>query len=129
MTHNKSSISLTTPSVAKSTTEVEEVEVEEEAVVVVVVEAVQDLLPNLSQPASQGQAPVPVAADVRTMGEKPAIFTGNRTKADDFIEEVKAYFCVNQDITGFNSPIKKVAFTLTLIKGDEVAGWVKDMGT
>ena len=63
------------------------------------------------------------------MGEKPAIFTGNCTKADDFIEEVKAYFRVNQDITRFNSPIKKVAFTLTLIQRDEVAGWVKDMGT
>ena len=63
------------------------------------------------------------------MGEKPAIFTGDHTKADDFIEEVKAYFCVNQDVAGFNSPIKKVAFTLTLIKGDEVARWVKDMGT
>ena len=63
------------------------------------------------------------------MGEKPAIFTGDRTKVDDFIEEVKAYFHVNQDVAGFNSPIKKVAFTLTLIKGDEVARWVKDMGT
>ena len=63
------------------------------------------------------------------MGKKPAIFTGNRTKVDDFIEEVKAYFRINQDVAGFNSPIKKVAFTLTLIKGDEVARWVKDMGT
>ena len=36
---------------------------------------------------------------------------------DDFIEEVKAYFCVNQDVARFNSPIKKVA------------RWVKDMGT
>ena len=85
--------------------------------------------PAQPQPAGQGQAPVPVAADVRTMGKKPAIFTGDHTKADDFIEKVKAYFCINQDVARFNSPIKKVAFTLTLIKGDEVAGWVKDMGT
>ena len=85
--------------------------------------------PAQPQPAGQGQAPVPVAADVRTMGKKPAIFTGNHTKADDFIEKVKAYFCINQDVARFNSPIKKVAFTLTLIKGDEVARWVKDMGT
>ena len=62
------------------------------------------------------------------MGNLPHKFTGNRTKADDFIEEVKAYFCVNEDVAGFNSPIKKVAFTLTLIKGDEVAGWVRDIG-
>ena len=62
------------------------------------------------------------------MGQLPREFTGDRTKADDFIEEVKAYFRVNEDVAGFNLPIKKVAFTLTLIKGDEVAGWVRDMG-
>ena len=62
------------------------------------------------------------------MGNLPHEFTGDRTKADNFIKEVKAYFHVNEDVAGFNSPIKKVAFTLTLIKGDEVAGWVRDMG-
>ena len=55
MIHKKSSINSTKPSVAKTTPvgeeeEAEEEEVEEEAVAVVV-EAVQDLLPNLSQPA------------------------------------------------------------------------------
>ena len=29
---------------------------------------------------------------------------------------------------GFNSPIKKAALTLTVIKGPEVAGWVRNMG-
>ena len=62
------------------------------------------------------------------MGQLPHEFTGNRTKADEFIKEVKAYFCVNEDIAGFNLPIKKVAFTLTLIKEDKIAGWVRDMG-
>ena len=28
---------------------------------------------------------------------------------------------------GYNSPYKKVAFTLTLIKGDEPAQWVQNM--
>ena len=37
-------------------------------------------------------------------------------------------FRLNQDVPGFNSPIKKAALTLTLIKGPEVAGWVRDMG-
>ena len=56
MTHKKSSISSTKPSAAK-TTPVQEVEVEEEdpeveeEAVAAVVEAVQDLLPNLNQPA------------------------------------------------------------------------------
>ena len=62
------------------------------------------------------------------MGSLPQIFTGNHTRADDFIEEVRGYLCLNQDVAGFNSPMKKVSLTLTLIKGPEVAGWVQDMG-
>ena len=84
--------------------------------------------PGQPAPAGQGQAAIPAAADIKAMGNLPHEFTGDRTKANKFIEEVKAYFRVNEDIAGFNSPIKKVAFTLTLIKGDEVAGWVRDMG-
>ena len=84
--------------------------------------------PGQPAPAGQGQAAVPAAADIKVMGNLPHEFTGNRTKADDFIKEVKAYFHVSEDVAGFNSPIKKIAFTLTLIKGDEVAGWVRDMG-
>ena len=53
---------------------------------------------------------------------------GDCTKAAEFIEEVKGYIQLNQDIPGFNSPIKKAALTLTLIKGPEVAGWVCNMG-
>ena len=84
--------------------------------------------PGQPAPMGQGQAAIPAVADIKAMGNLPHEFTGDRTKADDFIEEVKVYFCVNEDVAGFNSPIKKVAFTLTLIKGDEVAGWVRDMG-
>ena len=86
--------------------------------------------PPLGQPApaGQGQAAVPAAADIKAMGNLPHKFTSDRTKADEFIKEVKAYFWINKDVAGFNSPIKKVAFTLTLIKGDKVAGWVRDMG-
>jgi hypothetical protein len=62
------------------------------------------------------------------MGGLPQIFSGDRARADDFIEEVKGYLRLNQDVAGYNSPIKKVAFTLTLIKGSEVAGWTRDIG-
>ena len=84
--------------------------------------------PGQPAPTGQGQAAVPAAADIKVMGNLPHKFTGDRTKADDFIEEVKAYFCINEDVAGFNLSIKKVTFTLTLIKGDEVARWVRDMG-
>ena len=62
------------------------------------------------------------------MGSLPQIFNRDQSKADDFIEEVKGYFCLNADVAGYNSPYKKVAFTLTLIKGDEPAQWVQNMG-
>ena len=70
------------------------------------------------------QQPVPPAADVKAMGSLPQIFYGDQSKADDFIEEVKGYFRLNADIPGYSSPYKKVAFTLTLVKGEEMAQWV-----
>ena len=72
--------------------------------------------------------PVAIAGDVKTMGSLPQIFTGDCTRADDFIKEVRGYLCLNQDVAGFNSPMKKVSLTLTLIKRPEVARWVQDMG-
>ena len=62
------------------------------------------------------------------MGSLPQIFTGDWSKADNFIKEVKGYFCLNTDVTGYNSSYKKVAFTLTLIKGDKPAQLVWNMG-
>ena len=79
-------------------------------------------------PAAAPQGVVPAANDVKAMGSLPQIFTGDRLQADNFIEEVKGYLHLNNDITGFNSPIKKVAFMLTLLKGDKVAMWAQDMG-
>ena len=61
------------------------------------------------------------------MGKLSEIFDRDRTKAEDFIEEVKGYLCLNQDIAGFNFPIKKVHFMLTHMKGPKVANWVKTM--
>ena len=67
--------------------------------------------PGQPAPVGQGQAAIPAAADIKAMGNLPHEFIGDRTKADNFIEEVKAYFRVNEDVAGFNLPIKKVAFT------------------
>ena len=65
--------------------------------------------------------PVTIAGDFKTMGSLPRIFTGDCTRANDFIEEVQGYLCLNQDVAGFNSSMKKVSLTLTLIKRPEVA--------
>jgi hypothetical protein len=74
------------------------------------------------------QQPVALAGDVKTMGQLPQIFTRDCAKADNFIEEVKGYLHLNQDVAGFNSLIKKIAFILMLIKGQDTAGWTHDMG-
>jgi hypothetical protein len=72
--------------------------------------------------------PVPAAANMRAMGNKPENFYGDRAKADMFIEDVKAYLRLNKDVTGYNSPKNKIAFTLTYMKGDKVSGWTRAMG-
>ena len=77
-------------------------------------------------PAPQGV--ILAMQDVKAMGSPPQIFTRDRLQANNFIEEVKGYLHLNNGIAGFNSPIKKVAFTLTLLKGDKVTIWVQDIG-
>jgi hypothetical protein len=62
------------------------------------------------------------------MGQLPPVFLGDRTKADDFVEQVKTYLRLNYDVPGFNSPIKRVAFMLSHISGEETAGWRREMG-
>jgi hypothetical protein len=55
-------------------------------------------------------------------------FYGDRTKAENFMDEVKQYLRLNRDVPGFDSPMTKCNFTLTHMKGPEVAGWTRDMG-
>ena len=44
------------------------------------------------------------------------------------MKEVKGYICLNTNVNGLNSPMKRVSFVLTLVKGDDVRSWVEDMG-
>jgi hypothetical protein len=66
---------------------------------------------------------VPIAADMQAMGNKPENFYKDRAKADIFIKDIKAYLQLNKNVTGYNSPKNKIAFTLTCMKGDEVSEW------
>jgi hypothetical protein len=74
------------------------------------------------------QQPVVLADNVKTMGQLLQVFMGDQALADNFIKEVKEYLHLNQDVAGFNSPIKKIAFMLMLIKGADTTGWTCDMG-
>jgi retrotransposon gag protein len=64
----------------------------------------------------------------KTWGSLPNHFNGMRSKANDFIDKLKSYFHVNWLNAVLQSPITKAAFAFTLIKGPEVAEWVRDMG-
>ena len=69
------------------------------------------------------QAQPAPAGDIRTMGQLPSVFTGDRAQAEDFIEHVKGYLCLNRGINGLDSAIRKIILTLTLIEGPQVVGW------
>jgi hypothetical protein len=62
------------------------------------------------------------------MGTLPAVFTGDRAMAQNFLDELRSYFRANQGVVGFNSFIHKVSIALALIKGPAVAGWTRSMG-
>jgi hypothetical protein len=74
------------------------------------------------------QQPVVLAGNIKMMGQLPQVLTGDRNQVDNFIEEVKGYLHLNQDVVEFNLPMKKIAFMLTLIKGPDTVGWTRDMG-
>jgi hypothetical protein len=80
-----------------------------------------DEAPPPQGPGAQQQAQA--NRDIKAMGQLPQSFDGNRERAEDFIEEVQAYLCLNRDVPGYNNPYKKVTFTTTLLKGPLVAEW------
>jgi hypothetical protein len=61
------------------------------------------------------------------MGSLPRIFNGDRTRAEAFLTEFLRYLMLNHGIPGLESPIRQVALALTLIKGEKVDLWVKNM--
>jgi len=82
---------------------------------------------------SPGGAGAPAQAlaanmDVQPIGSPLSIFHGDRALADNFLDELNLYFQVNWAVPNYQSYITRAAFTLTYIKGEEVAGWVRDFG-
>ena len=85
-------------------------------------------------PSPQGPAAAPQQVpqpqgDVRMMGALPEPFTGERAKAGHFIEAMKTYIHLNQQVPGFESAMQKINLALTLMHSEKVAGWVKNVGT
>jgi len=86
--------------------------------------------PGGGGPAQAGAAaaqPVAAAANIKAMGKDPPLFQGDRKKADTFMNEVKKYLTLNDDMAGFRSPKKKVILILTFMQGPEVEEWTRGM--
>ena len=84
-------------------------------------------------PSPQGPAAAPQQVpqpkgDVRMMGALPELFTGKHAKARHFIEAMKTYIHLNRRVPGFKSAMQKINPALTLMHGEKVAGWVKNVG-
>jgi hypothetical protein len=75
----------------------------------------------------QSMVPIPQAHDIKAMGSLPRIFDGDRTWAEAFLTEFLGYLILNQGVPGFESPIRQVTLALTLIKGEKVDLWVRNM--
>ena len=71
---------------------------------------------NAQQPAQGGGKP---------MGALPMIFEGDHLKAESFLREFSTYLLVNYDVPALTSFIKRIAITLTCIKGPEVNRWTQ----
>ena len=56
-------------------------------------------------------------------GNPPAVFTGDRSKSDEFLEDFKVYRMVNQGNQTMRVPLERVALILTYIKGKNVQDW------
>jgi hypothetical protein len=60
-------------------------------------------------------------------GNLPAIFTGDRSKSDKFLEDFKVYRMANQGNQTMRIPLERVALILTYIKGKNVQDWRMQM--
>ncbi len=74
-----------------------------------------------------GQPPI-ANQDNRSIGSPSSTFHSNRALADNFLDEIKLYFHLNWACPSYQSAITWATFALTYIKGEQVAGWVRDFG-
>ena len=58
--------------------------------------------------------------DGKPMGARPTIFEGDHSKAESFLQEFSTYLLINYNVPALASFIKRIAITLTCIKGLEV---------
>jgi hypothetical protein len=56
-------------------------------------------------------------------GNLPSVFTGDRSKLDEFLKDFQVYRMANQGNQTMKIPLERVALILTYIKGKNVQDW------
>jgi hypothetical protein len=59
------------------------------------------------------------------LGTPPPVFTGDRTKAQAFLDAIAVWRAVNYKKEAIKDPYTRTALILTFIKGDNVNSWAK----
>jgi hypothetical protein len=72
---------------------------------------------NLAAPAAQG--------DAKLVGQPPTTFAGKRDDAEKWMLELENYHFLNRASPAISNQENRVSHALTLIKGPEVDGWVR----
>ena len=76
------------------------------------------------QPPNQGQQnPPPNPADGKILEVTPLAFTGERARAEEFINAIEDHFLLNHQFTPYHSALTRIAYTLSLVQGPEVNLW------
>jgi hypothetical protein len=81
---------------------------------------------NLTYEHHPDQAPHAADRDQWEKHRRP--FSGDRSQAENFISEVKAYIRLNQETALGQSPRRKIKFVLTFMQGPEVCNWAATIG-
>jgi hypothetical protein len=75
--------------------------------------------------AAAGWAPNLIS---RPMGQLPAVFDGDRSKAESFVDQLNTYFQLNHQVESYQSFLTRIALALTLVQGPLVQEWGRHMG-
>ena len=74
-------------------------------------------------PNQEQQNPPPNLADGKILGVTPLAFTGDRARAEEFMDAIEDHFLLNHQFTPYHSALTRIAYTLSLIQGPEVNSW------
>jgi hypothetical protein len=73
-------------------------------------------------------AAIPTGPDGKVLGNLPSPFTGDRSRADEFLTNMQAYFRLNIKNAQIRSPMTRVAMCLSNMEGPDIEEWKRDVG-